>query len=208
MKYSRQDICPLDTAILTQDRVQSERECGNCPLHTAIFTHDTTKSEIEWDICPLHTAILTQDRVETNRMGLLLYMHGNDEKEHCSGWDGMGISALYTAHLINVLLLIVLYLNSDSFNFLRSSLQPLFHLQRHGFLRAISSWLAFSVQASFNLLILITSPQEFILYCFYILPFLFMFIPSYPASLPPPHSPHYIFPGYAVTRVLTLVIFP
>jgi len=85
VKYSRQDICPLDTAILTQDRVQSERECGNCPLHTAIFTHDTTKSEIEWDICPLHTAILTQDRVETNRMGLLLYMHGNDEKEHCSG---------------------------------------------------------------------------------------------------------------------------
>jgi hypothetical protein len=36
-------------------------------------------------------------------------------------------------------------------------------------------------------------------------PFLFMFIPSYPASLPPPH---YIFPGYAVTRVLILVILP
>lgn len=166
------------------------------------------KSETEWDICPLHTAILTQNRVETNRMGLLLYMHGNGEREHCNGWDGMETYALYTAHLINVLILTVLYLSSDSSNFLHSSLQPLFHLEWHGFLRAIGSWLAFSVQAPFNLLILITSPYEFILYCFYTLSFLFMFIPSYPASLPPPHSPHYIFPGYAVTGVLILVILP
>jgi len=105
---------------------------GHLPSgHSNPYTGQGAEWKGLWKLSSAHSNPYAWHYEEWNRMGLLLYMHGNGEREHCSGWDGMGTSACYTPHLINVLLLTVLYLNSDSSNFLCSSPQPLFHLECH-----------------------------------------------------------------------------